>query len=572
MANELQTGASHPAVKFRDVPMIEGPLSGFEAVRPRVLDDVIRRTEEELGSANLDLLIGEALYQERTRLRRSRANLFTRARHQRDAKLWHGVQAGLLQPSGTRDRRELLREVLRHYAEEIGGHFDPRIYRFAVGAVPFGFSWLLNAASSRQFNPWKLTQSLERNLTITGEIDQLQRLARKGTILMVPTHQSNIDSVLIGYIIYLMSLPPFAYGAGLNLFSNPVLSFFMSNLGAYTVDRQKSNAIYKEILKNYSTRILREGVHSIFFPGGGRARSGAIESKVKLGLLGTALEAQIGNLAENRPNPGVYVVPMVMSYNFVLEASSLIEDFLAAEGRHRYIIMDDESWQPVKVAKFFWKFFSAQSRVSVRIGRAMDVFGNFVDDEGCSLGPNGTTIDPRRWLTTRGELRADAARDREYTRVLGNRIVERFHRENTVLPSHLAAFAFFELLRRQYPDLDVYRLLRLSLPQRTVAEDAFRRELDRQHERVREAAGRGMFHLSPELAHSGPDAWLADAVRELGVFHENRVLALENGLAFTEDMPLLYYYRNRLAGYGLSLLSDPLRRLPGQYDAKGFLA
>jgi glycerol-3-phosphate O-acyltransferase len=35
---------------------------------------------------------------------------------------------------------------------------------------------------------------------------------------MVPTHQSNLDSLLVGYVIYMMSLPPFAYGAGLNLF------------------------------------------------------------------------------------------------------------------------------------------------------------------------------------------------------------------------------------------------------------------------------------------------------------------------------------------------------------------
>src|SRR6185436_15185158 len=101
-----------------------------------------------------------------------------------------------------------------------------------------------------------MTQSLQSRLHILGEVPSLQKLAKKGTILLVPTHQSNIDSVLIGYVIYLMSLPPFAYGAGLNLFTNPVLSFFMSRLGSYTVDRQKNNTIYKEVLKNYSTEIL----------------------------------------------------------------------------------------------------------------------------------------------------------------------------------------------------------------------------------------------------------------------------------------------------------------------------
>jgi hypothetical protein len=43
---------------------------------------------------------------------------------------------------------------------------------------------------------------------------------------------------------------------------------------------------------------------------------------------------------------------------------------------------------------------------------------------------------------------------------------------------------------------------------------------------------------------------------------------------FTEDMSLLYYYRNRLSGYGLSLLSRGNKHWTdrGYYDAKGFLA
>ena len=206
-----------------------------------------------------------------------------------------------------------------------------------------------------------MTHLLQERLRIVGEIDELRSLSKKGTILLVPTHQSNIDSLLIGWIIHLMGLPPFAYGAGLNLFSNPFFSFFMNNLGAYTVDRQKSNTIYKHTLKNYSTRILREGVHSIFFPGGGRSQSGAIENRLKLGLLGTGLEAQIENLREGKPNPNIYIVPMVMSYNFVFEASSLIDDYLVEAGKHRFIAIDEDSLPQMKLVNFFWKLFSSQS-------------------------------------------------------------------------------------------------------------------------------------------------------------------------------------------------------------------
>jgi glycerol-3-phosphate O-acyltransferase len=551
-----------------------GPLSRFEKERTQILSDVVSRSEQELRAANpsLDLLVGQALYQERLRLKRNRPNLFTRGRAKRDHQLWNGIQGSLLRPQAEADRGELLHRALGHYAAEIGGHYDPVIYKLAVSAVPFLFSWLLNAASVRRFVPWGMTQSLESNISITGEIPLLKKLSQKGTVLLVPTHQSNIDSLLIGYVIYLMGLPPFAYGAGLNLYSNPVLSFFMSRLGAYTVDRTKNNPIYKQALKNYSTTILRSGVHSIFFPGGGRMRSGAVESKLKLGLLGTGLEAQLENHKLGKPNPSVFVVPMVMSYNFVLEASSLIEDYLAEAGKHRYIIMDDESWQVAKIAKFFWKIFSVQSGVTIRIGKPLDVFGNSVDEEGRSIGPNGTRIDPVKWLTTRGELRPDELRDREYTRELGARLVDRFHKENTVLPSHLVAFTLFEMLRKRYPDLDVYRFLRLSLPQRSLPYGEFIQELKIQHQRVRELSARGQFYLAPELQIQECEDWVARAIGNLGLFHEAHVIRVRDGVIYSEDLNLLYYYRNRLSGYGLSFLADALHMAPGDYDRKGFLA
>lgn len=547
------------------------PILNFSQIRARVLDSVVERTLEDLREASPEQLLGEALYKERVRIRHSHDNWFTRSRTVADRRVLGQVQSGLIRPAGRVDRRQLLEQIVRHYSEEIGGEFDPRVYRFATSVLPYFFNWMFNAASLRHFVPWKQQDLLHSQLRIVGEVDHLRRLAANGTILLVPTHQSNIDSVMIGYIIYQLGLGPFSYGAGLNLFQNPVLSFLMSNLGAYTVDRRKTNAVYKQTLKNYSTSILKEGVHSIFFPGGGRVRSGAIESKLKLGLLGTALEAQTENLIEGRERPNVYVVPMVMSYHYVLEAASLIEDYLAESGKHRFIITDDDSFQPFKVARFFWKAFSAHSTVTVRIGRPLDVFGNLVDENGRSIGPNGTTIDPRAWLTTRGVLRKDLQRDREYTERLGGRIIERYHIENTVLGSHLVAFSYFEALRSQYPELDLYRFLRLTPEQRTLPLEKFRAHAERQREAVLRKALEGSLHVCPEVTGERP--WIDEGVRQLGQLHDAAVIRISGDEVTTDDMTLLYYYRNRLAGYGLSLRAGELKgQLKGAHDRKGFLA
>ena len=60
------------------------------------------------------------------------------------------------------------------------------------------------------------------------------------TVIIVPTHFSNLDSILIGYAIDgIMGLPAFHYGAGLNLYDLELVAYFINRLGAYKVDRRK---------------------------------------------------------------------------------------------------------------------------------------------------------------------------------------------------------------------------------------------------------------------------------------------------------------------------------------------
>ena len=78
------------------------------------------------------------------------------------------------------------------------------------------------------------------------------------------------------------------------------LGYFLQHLGTYKVDRLKGEQLYKRTLKNYCVATLTRGLSNIFFPGGTRSRSGAIEQELKLGLLGAGLEAYILSLQAGR--------------------------------------------------------------------------------------------------------------------------------------------------------------------------------------------------------------------------------------------------------------------------------
>lgn len=62
-------------------------------------------------------------------------------------------------------------------------------------------------------------------------------------------------------------------------------------------------------------------------------------------------------------------------------------------------------------------------------------------------------------------------------------------------------------------------------------------------------------------------------MRQLGQLHDASVIRIQGDEVTTDDLTLLYYYRNRLAGYGLSLRAGELKgQLKGAHDRKGFLA
>ena len=442
-----------------------------------------------------------------------------------------------------------LKEITHRYASEIASTFKPSSHRFARRVTTFGFARLLNAAHSGRFSGlFRARHTLRDKIRVRGDIDLLRSLAKKGTIIMVPTHFSNLDSVLIGWVIQELGLPPFIYGAGLNLFNIKLFAYFMNSLGAYKVDRRKKNLPYLETLKSYSNLAIQEGCHSLFFPGGTRSRSGAIENELKRGLLGTAIKAQLANFKNNKDQK-IFVVPVVLNYNFVLEAPSLIDQFLKQKGQERYYTENDEYSTSYKITKFLIKFFTKQSDISVSIGKPMDLFGNYIDAEGHSIGHNNRYIATKDYFMRNGEFVEDAQRDEEYTRNLSKRIVEEFHWNNEVLPSHLVAYVGFRLLRKKFPDLDLFNFLRLPEDELLVDYGEFSVEVERLKTIILKMEENGKILTSPGI-HKPVAELIDQGVNNLGLFHAKLPLIRnEQGDIETESLRLLYFYHNRMRGY-----------------------
>jgi len=367
-------------------------------------------------------------------------------------------------------------------------------------------------------------------------------LTHEASVILVPTHISNLDSPLIGWALHQAGLPPFVYGAGLNLFSNKVMGWWMSRLGAYTVDRTKRAAAYKAVLKDYSVWCLRTRHHSLFFPGGTRARSGAVESRLKKGLLGTGLDAWQEMIEEGREDCDVYVVPLTMTFQMALEASTLIEDHLSESGKQRYIITDDEFAEPQTILSFARRILALDSAVVMEFGAPLDLLGRVVPADraqraAASIRRRGYVCDGE------GRVQRDGQRDRVYTDQLARSICEAYQRGTRFMATHVAAAAAWGWLVEVAGHDDPFRVLRVPAEGRRLRDAELVKRINKLTLTLREGEAQGRWKTElPSTAYG----ILETALDRFKRYHRTRALNRDGDFIVVEDPKLCLYYRNRL--------------------------
>lgn len=545
----------------------EAPLFRFNEERSHLVREVSRRVygdylrhSRERESAQLEYVLNETAYFEIERLRTETGP----EEEVHDIGWWRSL-ARRVGDMSEDEKRSLLHDLIQTYTDDTAGRFDPRVFKFTSGVLPVGLS-LLFKTQDLGYLPETLThlrsglrhlRDLSQRVRVEGEVDTLRRLHKKGTVIVVPTHSSNMDSILMGWALEESGLPPVTYGAGKNLFTNPLTSFFMHNLGAYKVDRRLQHPLYKDVLKSYSQILIERGFHSLFFPGGTRCRSNEVESDLKLGLLGTAVSAYVHNLRTRGEARPIYICPVTINYNVVLEGESLIKEHLRREGRQRYFLENDEFDNLSAVVRFVMNAVKMDSTTVIRFGSVLDPFGNRVDSNGQSYDDRGRRVDPRQFVqsTRTGEFVDDIARDREYTRHCGQRIAEVFREATVIQPCSVVSWALFELVRSRFRKMDVYRLLRVA-SQEVVERYEVKTIVGELVGDLKALELRGRLNLASLLRDGSVDEILDYGIRSLTGYHIPAPIEVEGDGIRLDHLELLFFYGNRIRTYQAELDSD----------------
>jgi glycerol-3-phosphate O-acyltransferase len=534
----------------------------------REIDEFILQRFLQKPTSEVTDIISKTIYLERIRMKEDPWKVDPPNERQ----FWGRIQKQLMTYSLDRseeeameNNEELLRKIINRYSEEIVGTFRIKTFLFARKFLTLFFNRLLNTAAGRNLHRfWGTKHRLEDRLLVKGKVEQIRTLMKKGTVVLVPTHFSNLDSILIGYAIDTFAgLPSFSYGAGLNLYNSGWSAYFINRLGAYRVDRRKKNAIYLETLKGMSNLSIQRGVNSLFFPGGTRSRSGQLETQLKLGLMGTVIEAQRANFQKGKKEK-IFVVPLILSYHFVLEAQFLIDQHLKRMGKERYLKSKskDAFYSIRSLLKFAWQFFSTSNEIILSFGQPMDVIGNPVDEDGNSFDQYGNLIHLEEYFYTNGKVAPDYQRESQYTKQLAVRIVERYHKDNIVLTSHLVAFSAFEMLKRQYARLDLYGLLRLPTDEYVFSYALLYRVVEQLQKKLIEMEEEGNIRLS-DAVRGDIDELIRDGVKRLGTYHLSKPLRInKKGEIVSDSFKVLYFYHNRLENYQLDKVIQLQKPMP----------
>ncbi len=233
-------------------------------------------------------------------------------------------------------------ERTKRYAREIVPRFSPASY--------FGFA----TRAAR----W-LSRSLYDVEVDEGDPAAFAAIDRDATLIFVMNHRSNMDYVLVTYLVATRSALSYAVGEWARVWP---LSSLIRSMGAFFIRRRSRNALYRRVLAAYVRQATAAGVTQAIFPEGGLSQDGRVGA-AKLGLLSYILDGYDANSGRD-----VVFVPVALNYDRVLEDRVLLDAAQGGTRRFRASIP--------QALGFGLRFFVRKIlRRGMRFGRAAVSFG-----------------------------------------------------------------------------------------------------------------------------------------------------------------------------------------------------
>jgi glycerol-3-phosphate O-acyltransferase len=210
-------------------------------------------------------------------------------------------------------REDVAAQTAERYAREIVPGFSAFTY----------FSFAIRAA--RVFS-----QSLYRVRLTNPNDDALENIPSDSTVIFVMNHRSNMDYVLVTWLVAERSALAYAVGEWARVWP---LRALVRALGGYFIRRRHNNPLYRKVLARYVQMATEAGVTQAVFPEGGLSQTGALGAP-KLGLISYILDGFKPGTSRD-----VVFVPVALNYDRVMEDRNLIDAHAKGSRRFRFSLV-----------------------------------------------------------------------------------------------------------------------------------------------------------------------------------------------------------------------------------------
>lgn len=250
---------------------------------------------------------------------------------------------------------------------------------------------------------------------LPADMERLREATKKGTLVLLPSHKSHIDYLILSYTFYENNLPLPMIAAGENLNFFPVGPLFRRS-GAFFIRRSfGGDRLYAAVVDGYVRRVLRDGYPIELFIEGGRSRTGKLLTP-RFGLLSMVVDAVLA-LPQNR----MFFVPVSIGYERVMETDSYQRELTGGEKQK------EDAAVLLRAPKLLRHGYG---RLNIRIGQLL------------------TLSDIRRELGLEVEGPLKPAKRRAVVTRLANQALDEINRVTAVTPGALTALALLTHSRR----------------------------------------------------------------------------------------------------------------------------
>lgn len=168
----------------------------------------------------------------------------------------------------------------------------------------------------------------EKIVVDVNSLNKLKKLIaeKEGSLIIVPTHRSYIDFLIVSYVFFAYGIQVPYIAAGDDFLKIFLVNHLLRMTGAFFIKRRIANDfLYQAILTEYIQQLVKDNQFLEFFIEGTRSRSGKILHP-KFGLLSMCTNTYFdGNVAD------IAFVPVTINYERVLEGETFPLELLGEQ-------------------------------------------------------------------------------------------------------------------------------------------------------------------------------------------------------------------------------------------------